>query len=113
MIIREATRRDIEDFMGHDDIPTNKSWICVDNGTVVCLSGLMRYDNRWFVYFEIGDAELLKRHRIAIVRYVRRIVNGYPGVLYALINVDHPRSAKWLVSLGFLPTSQTGLFRRR
>lgn len=105
MIVRPATKEDIEAYSDLHDKPTIKAWVGEVDGEVVGISGLALHQGRWFIFCDLKDEA--KKYPITIARNAHRVMDEVRKMgikfVYAQIDLGEPRSIAWLGTLGFEP----------
>lgn len=116
LIVRKATREDIEAFSDLPEKPTLKAWCGEIDGEIVALGGFARFHGRWIGFCSLKkEARKYKmtiaRTAIRSLEEARRLGIRY---IYADAQDDEPGSEKWLRRLGFEIDPRTpGIYRWR
>jgi hypothetical protein len=114
LIIRPATRADVEAFATVRNWPSMVAVAGEIDGRVVLLGGLGYSRGRWFAFCDIADEA--RPHKIAIGRAAKRIFAKAKeqGIrfIYAEADPDEPGAVRWLTSLGFRPDPRSGYLYR-
>ena len=104
-IIRAATREDIQSFSRMPDTPTMRAILIEKDGNIIAMGGVFRKNDRWFAFCDLRDE--VRSHKTTLMRAGKKMVDmvGSMGIrfMYAYPDPEEPRSALWLMSLGFEP----------
>lgn len=115
MIVRPATREDIENWSDAAGKPTVKAWVGELNGEVIALGGFALDRGRWFGFCDLTDEA--RQYKMTLMRAAHRAMAAAraQGIrfIYADADADEPRSRDWLKSLGFEPLPDTSIHRWR
>ena len=113
MIVRPATREDIEAFSTRPNKPSIKACVGVLDGKIVALAGVAFSKGRWFAF-----CDLLPEARPFKFTLARNAIRGMEelkkqGVrfIFAAADPNEPGSERWLESLGFRIDPKTQLYR--
>ena len=103
MIIRPATRDDIEAFSKLRNKPTIMAWVGDIDGRIVGIAGFARTSGRWYGFCDLHEEA--RPHKMKIARAARRAMQEAKrrGIryVYAQIDPEEPGAEPWLRSLGF------------
>jgi GNAT superfamily N-acetyltransferase len=114
LIIRPATRDDIEAFASIKQWPSLLAVAGEIDGRIVLLGGLAFMRGRWFAFCELTDEA--RQHKIAIGRAAKRIFAKAKerGIrfIYAEADPEEPGAVRWLTSLGFTLDPRSGYLYR-
>lgn len=103
MIIRPASREDIESFSDMPNKPSMLAWAGEIDGRIVGLAGFVFSKGRWLGFCDL--TEEARKHKMTIARAAKRILAeaGNRGIkfIYAEADQNEPRAVRWLTSLGF------------
>lgn len=111
VIVRAATREDIEAFSDLEAKPTAKALCAELDGRIIGLGGIAFIRGRWFAFCDLTPEA--RRYKVLIAKTARRIFADArrDGVkfIYTEADPNEPRAIAWLHSLGFEldPRSQT------
>src|SRR3972149_732600 len=114
MLVRPATREDIEGFSDLPNKPTVKAWVGELDGEIVALGGFAFSHGRWFGFVDLKDEA--RRYKMTIARAAKRIIaeareQGIKFV-YADADPEEPGAVRWLTSLGFTVDPRTAFLYR-
>lgn len=114
MIVRRATREDIEAYSELPSNPTTLAWVGEIDGRIVGLAGLARVNGRWMAFCDLEDEArpfktTIARQAIRIFREAREKGIRY---IYAEANPNELGAVKWITSLGFEPDKRTPQYYR-
>lgn len=106
LVIREASRADIERFSRFSKLATLRAWVGDLDGELIGLGGLAFIRGRWFAFLDLKDGALEGRgHKMALMRAARNIIAEARRMGIRLVYVQpdekYPGAVKWLMSLGF------------
>lgn len=111
VIVRPATRADIEAYSSQAGKPSIKAVAMEKDGAIIGLGGIACVKGRWIAFCDLkGEARAYKMH---IMRAARRFLEEArrEGIqfVYAARDESEPGSERWLRRLGFEidPRSQT------
>jgi RimJ/RimL family protein N-acetyltransferase len=104
VIIRPATREDINGFIPIKALPTVKAWCMEVDGKIVALGGIARNAySRWVGFIDLVDEA--RTHKVHIVRNAIRFLAACAAdgirYVYAEVSPDEPRALAFLTRLGF------------
>ena len=115
VLVRRATREDIENFSDATMKPTMKAWLGELDGKILGMGGLALSNGRWFAFCDLTDEA--RKYKMTIVKISYEIMRDAKrsGIkfVYADADTEEPMSRRWLASLGFIPDLKTGLYRCR
>jgi len=113
IIVRRASRADLDAFSPGRNRPTVKAWVGEVDGRIVGLGGLALSNGRWIAFCDLADEA--RPHKRAIVRAGRDVIaearRAGHTFLYAEADASQPMAKRWLESLGFRPDQKTGMFK--
>jgi hypothetical protein len=106
-ILRAATREDIAELAARFGVnPTMRAIVADLDGRLIGIGGVFRHHGRWYAFCSLTDEA--RAHKMTILRGGKRLVAmmGEMGLRFVYAHPDdtEPRSAAWLMSLGFQPT---------
>lgn len=103
LIVRWATREDIDAFSPMPNKPTVKALVGEIDGRIIGIGGLFRMGGRWFAFVDLPPEA--RQHKMAIMRAAKRIMAEVRrmGLRYVYTEADpsEPKAIAWLMSLGF------------
>ena len=103
MIIRPATRDDIETFSKLRNKPTILAWVGDIDGRIAGIAGFARSGGRWYGFCDLHDEA--RPYKITIARAARLAMQEAKrrGIRFAYAQTDQnePGAERWLTSLGF------------
>lgn len=103
VILRKATREDIERFSDMPVKPSARAYVAEQNGEIIALYGLAFIGGRWFAFCDLKPEARL--HKIKMVRAGKQLIaDAYrDGIrfIYAQVDKSEANSTRWLSSLGF------------
>lgn len=103
MIVRPASREDIEAFSDMPQKPTLRAWAGEIDGRIVALGGFAFTNGRWLGFCDL--TEEARKHKFAIARTAKRVLAEArkQGIrfVYAEADPTEPGARRWLASLGF------------
>lgn len=103
LIIREATREDIEGFSPMQNKPSIIAVAGELNGAVVLLAGIAFSNGRWFAFCDLRDEA--RPYKMTIAREAKRFYERVRKMgirfIYAEADPDEPNAVRWITSLGF------------
>lgn len=109
MLVRPATREDIDRFSDMSGKPTIKAFVGEVDGEIVALGGLAFAKGRWFAFCDLLDGA--RAHKMSIARTAKRVFAEAKaqGIKYVYAEADpnEPGAVRWLTSLGFEPDPRT------
>lgn len=112
VVIRRASREDIEKFSDMTGKPTLKAWVGELNDEIIALGGFAIYRGRWVMFLDLSPQA--RQFKFALVRFARHLMTEAKaeGVKFirAEADVSEPMSRKWLCSLGFEPEPNSNLY---
>src|SRR3990167_9902397 len=104
VMVRLATKADIDAFSDMAGKPTVKAWAGEVDGKIIGIGGLAFAKGRWFAFCDL--TEEARPHKMTIMRTAKRLFAEArrDGIkfIYAEASPDEPRSIEWLSSLGFI-----------
>lgn len=110
VIVRPATRADIEAFSDLPDKPTIRALVAEMDGRIIAIAGAARAQGRWYAFADLPEE--VRPYKMTIMRNARRFVDELrrQGVrfLYAQPDPNEPKAIAWLTSLGFEPDPRSG-----
>lgn len=111
VIIRPASREDIDAFSSIENKPTAKAYAADLDGKIIALGGLALFKGRYFAFCDLTPEA--RRYKVLLAKTARRLFaearrNGVKFI-YAEADTNEPHAIAWLHSLGFEldPRSQT------
>lgn len=114
LIIRPATREDIDELSSLEGKPTVRAWCAELDGKPVALGGIAHCKGRWLAFF--GQREEAEAYPITVARNAIRFFDQMreSGItfIYAERDFDEPTSGRWLESLGFELDPKSNYFYR-
>jgi hypothetical protein len=116
LVVRKATREDIQAFSNVTDFPTVKGVVGELNGKIIGFGGLARHRGRWYAFCDLIPEA--RKFKITIARAAIRVFEEArrDGVkfVYAEMDQNEPTAPAWLARLGFhLDPRSSYLFRWR
>jgi hypothetical protein len=103
VIVRPATREDIEAFSDMPDKPTLRAWAGEIDGRIVALGGFAFSGGRWFAFCDL--TEEARKHKFTIARTAHMVLSEArkQGIkfIYAEADPEEPGAVRWMASLGF------------
>jgi hypothetical protein len=103
IVVRPATREDIEAFSDIAAKVTIRAFVAVRDGEILGLGGIARHRGRWFGFVDLEPE--LRPHKMLIMRAAKRFLAAArrDGIqyIYAEVSPEEPRALAWLTSLGF------------
>jgi N-acetylglutamate synthase-like GNAT family acetyltransferase len=110
LIIRRASKADIEAFSPMPHKPTLLAWVGEIDGRLIGLGGLRRLqDGRWLAFLDLTDEA--RPYKMHIMRQALRMLAKAKevGVKYVYAQPDpcEEKAKYWLARLGFAPDSRT------
>lgn len=114
VVIRQASKADIESYSDMPDKPTIKA-LCMDlDGQIVALGGVALVKGRWLGFADFKpEARVWKMH---IMRAARRFIDSArrEGIRYIYVEADPCERAavRWIKSLGFEADPRTSYLYR-
>jgi hypothetical protein len=84
------------------------------DGRILAMGGVFRKNDRWWAFCDLVDEA--RAHKMTLMRAGKQMIQMIKSmgirIAYAYPDPDEPRSAQWLMSLGFEPnTSVRDLYR--
>ncbi len=114
VIIRPATRADIEAFSSMAGKPSIRAVCMEKDGRIIALGGIAYAKGRWIGFCDL--AAEARHHKMHIMRAARRFMADarQSGVryIYAMADPCEARSVAWLKSLGFRLDPRSGVLYR-
>jgi hypothetical protein len=105
LIIRRATKADIDAFSTLERKPSAIVWCAELDGVIIGLAGFARVKGRWYAFCDLTDD--LRRYPMHMMRWGRRIMAHAADLrmpyVYAQVDRGEPHAVCWLASLGFAP----------
>ena len=103
VIIRPATREDLEAFSDMPNKPSIRAWVGELDGRIIGIGGLALAKGRWFGFCDL--TEEARSYKMTIMRTAKRVLAEArrDGIrfIYAEASPHEPRAVAWLTSLGF------------
>ena len=103
MIIRTATRDDIEAFSKLRNKPTIMAWVGDIDGRIVGIAGFARVHGRWYGFCDMREEA--RPYKMTIARAAKRAMQDAKrhGIkfIYAKNDPKELGAERWLTSLGF------------
>lgn len=103
VILRPATREDLDAFSNMTGKPTIKAIVAEINGKIIAVGGLAYGKGRWYSFCDLTPEA--RKYKMRIARTARRIFDEArrSGIKYIYAEADtrEPRAVAWLTSLGF------------
>lgn len=106
LVIRPASKVDIDAFSALPNKPTTKALVGEVDGTIIGLGGLALRKGRYFAFCDISsqDAAPYRLHIArAAIRFLAEARAQGIRYIYATASLDEPLAPKWLARLGFRP----------
>lgn len=103
MIVRRATREDIDTYSDMTNKPSLLAWVGEIDGKIVGLAGLAFVKGRWMAFCDLEPEARpfkMKIARAAIRTFQEARKQGI-RFIYAEANTEEPGALRWLESLGF------------
>jgi hypothetical protein len=114
MIVRPATREDIDAFSDMANKPTLKAWVGELDGRIIALGGFAFSKGRWFGFCDLEEDA--RRFKMTIGRAAKMILNEAKkqGIrfIYAEADPQEPGAIRWMTSLGFTVDPRTAYLYR-
>ena len=114
VIVRSATKADIEAFSGMADKPTLKAMVGEIDGRIIGIGGVALAKGRWFGFVDL--TEEARPYKMHIMRAAKRVLAEAKreGIrfIYAEASPHEPGAIRWLTSLGFKIDPRSQLFYR-
>ena len=114
VVIRRATREDVEAFGELPHSPTIKAWVGDVDGRIVGIGGFYFYKGRWVGFCDL--TEEASRYKVSFIRAARLAMDDMKRAghkfIYAEVDPDYPMAPKWVGRLGFQKT-KSGIWRWR
>ena len=117
LVIRPATRTDIEAFSDMPDKPTIRAYVAEMDGKVIGMGGAALAKGRWYAFADLPEE--IRPYKMTIMRNARRFLEQMrrDGIrfIYAEASPVEPKAVAWLTSLGFEVDQRSGgrLYRWR
>ena len=109
LVIRPATREDLDAFPTPFAKPTVKALAAEVDGEVLGVAGLAIVRGRYYAFCDLTSTQAAP-YRIAVARAAKRLFAEAraAGIRYIYTNADpdEPRACRWLASLGFTPDTR-------
>ena len=114
VIVRPATREDIEAFSAAPQKPTMKAWVGELDGRLIGIGGLAFSHGRWFVFCDLTDEArqykvTIAKTALTVMKEARRMGLKY---VYAEIEDEEPAALRWQRSLGFELDERSGFLMK-
>lgn len=110
IVIRPATRADIEAFSDMPDKPTIRAYVAEMDGKVIGMGGMAFQKGRWIAFCDLTPES--RKLKVSIVKTAGRIMDDAmkSGVrfVYAQPDLNEPGAIRWLERLGFEPDPRSG-----
>lgn len=108
LVVRPATRSDIEQFSERAKLATLRAYVADCDGELIGLGGLAFIKGRWFAFLDMKPgATDAPGHKMALMRTAKRVMADARSLgikfVYVQPDANEPGAAKWLASLGFTP----------
>lgn len=114
LIVRPATKSDIEAFSSMANKPTVRAIVGEIDGKIIGLGGLALIKGRWFAFCDL--TEEARAYKMTIARAAIRLMASArrDGIkfIYAEAAPDEPRALAWFASLGFTRDPRSDHFYR-
>ena len=110
VVVRPATKEDIDTFSDMTGKPTTKAFVAELDGRIIALWGIALVRGRWFVFCDLTEES--RPYKMTMMRAGKRLIAEArrSGIqyIYADADTNEPGSIAWLHSLGFIldPRSQ-------
>lgn len=103
MIVRPATREDIEAFSSVPNKPSLLAVVGEIDGKIVGLAGFAFTNGRWVAFCDLEPEARSYKTTIAraAIRMFRKAKEKGVRFIYAEANPQEPGAVRWLTSLGF------------
>ena len=105
LVVRNATRQDIEAFTGRPNNPTIRAVAADLDGKIIAISGLAIVKGRYYLFLDIEEEA--RKYKMHIMRWAIRILAEAKesGVRFIFAEADtkEKKSTAWLERLGFQP----------
>ena len=105
LVVRPATREDIEGFADMAERPTVRAIVGEIEGRIVGMGGFALLEGRWVGFCDLTAD--VRPYKMTIMRAAKRLMGQArrDGVkfVYADVDANEPRAHAWLASLGFEP----------
>ena len=103
VIVRPATREDIDAYSDMADKPTIRALVGVIDGRVIAIGGLALVRGRYYAFCDLTDEA--RAYKLHVMRAAKRLLaearrDGIKYV-YAQASLVEPKAVAWLTSLGF------------
>ena len=114
MLIRPATRDDIEAFSDIPNKPSMRAWVGEVDGRIVGLAGFVFSQGRWLGFCDL--TEEARKYKMTLARAAKRVIAQarMDGIRFIYTESDptEPTSVRWLTSLGFTVDPRTAYLYR-
>jgi hypothetical protein len=114
LIVRNATRADIESYAGRPSAQTIRAVVGDLDGRIIGIGGMYLQSGRWYAFADLPEeARKYKVHIIrAAVRFLADARRSGVRIVYAVRDEGETGSLKWLTSLGFEIDPRSMIFFR-
>lgn len=116
LVVRPATRADIETYAGRPSNETIRAFVGELDGKVIAIGGLATVKGRHFAFLDLDEEA--RGYKMHIMRMALRMMQNASsrGVRFIFAEADQcePKSDAWLKRLGFKPDPRSqNLYRWR
>lgn len=103
LIVRPATKEDIETFAPDREKPSIRAWVGDLDGEIIALGGVAFTKGRWFAFLDLTERARPYKMTLAraALRFFAEMRKDGIRYIYAEADLDEPTSLRWLTSLGF------------
>lgn len=103
LIVRTATRADVEAFAGKPNRETVRAWCGDLDGKVIGIGGIATVRGRHFAFLDLTEeARPYKMHIMrTAIRMLEQASRSGMRFIYAEADTEEPKSVAWLKRLGF------------
>ena len=106
LVIREATKADIDAINGVAQSPTTRALVAEVDGVKIGIGGYYIREGRYYGFRDLSSTDAAP-YRLAIARAAKRFMRDAEkrGIkrMYTIVDFDEPRALCWVTSLGFWP----------
>jgi hypothetical protein len=114
LIIRAATKQDIESYAGRPSAQTIRAVVGELDGRIIGIGGMYLQKGRWYGFADIPDE--CRKYKVSIIRASIRFLadarRSGVRIVYAVRDEGEAGSLKWLTSLGFEIDPRSMIFFR-
>lgn len=103
LIVRRATKADLEAFSDMENKPTLRAWVGDLDGEIIAIGGLAVFKGRYYAFIDLKPEA--RQFKIHIMRSAKRMLAEAKrsGIkyIYAECSPVEPKASAWLARLGF------------